>query len=181
MSDDTPWLTPEQTYRWMHVVAASSALPTAIEHQLKRDAGLNFFEYSVLSGLSQAPERAMKMCELAMFSHGSPSRLSHAVSRMERAGWVQRRSCMEGPLRSVEAVLTDAGYDKIVEAAPAHVREARRLVVDALTEQELQQLQHALRKILRVASPPLLDVIDASFANAHPTADAHDTEPTGLC
>ncbi|MBT0768361.1 winged helix-turn-helix transcriptional regulator [Kineosporia sp. J2-2] len=171
MSEDTPWLSPAELYNWLHLTGALTALPNAIEQQLKRDSGLNFFEYSVLSGLSQAPGRAMKMSALAGSALGSQSRLSHAVTRLERAGWVQRRNCTQGA-RAVEAVLTDAGHAKIVEAAPAHVRQARRLVVDALTEQEFDQLRNALRKILLAASPDTVQLIDASLADGpeHPDA-----------
>ncbi|MDP9829957.1 MarR family winged helix-turn-helix transcriptional regulator [Kineosporia succinea] len=164
MSDDTPWLAPEQLHAWMHVSAALTTLPAAIECQLKRDSGLNWFEYSVLASLAETPGHAKKLCELAVISHGSQSRLSHAISRMERSGWVERRSCMEGSARSVEAVLTPAGLAKIVEAAPGHVVNARKLVVDALSPEEFDQLHQVLRKILLAAAPEMIELIDTSFA-----------------
>ncbi len=162
MSDDTPWLSDAQLYKWMHLIGALMTLPNSFEQQLKQDSGLNFFEYSVLSGLSNAPGRAMKMADLAGFSHGSQSRLSHAVTRLERAGWVQRRNCAEGS-RAVEAYLTEAGLAKTVEAAPGHVREVRRLVVDVLTDEEFGDLQKILRKILAVAGPPALQALDDAY------------------
>ncbi|MFD5698087.1 MarR family winged helix-turn-helix transcriptional regulator [Streptomyces lasiicapitis] len=162
MSDDTPWLTPTQRYAWMQVTGVITQLPAVIDAQLRRDSGLNFFEYSILAGLSDAPHRAMKMATLAQMANGSQSRLSHAVSRLEKAGWVERRTCSEGS-RSVEAVLTDAGYEKIVEAAPFQVREVRRMVVDALTEEELDQVSKAMRKILLVASPETVRFLDETF------------------
>ncbi|GAB3258184.1 MarR family winged helix-turn-helix transcriptional regulator [Kineosporia babensis] len=177
MSEDTPWLSQAQLYNWMHLTGALTALPSAIETQLKRDSGLNFFEYSVLSGLSGAPGRAMKMSSLATCALGSPSRLSHAVTRLERAGWVERRNCTHST-RAVEAVLTDAGYAKVVQAAPAHAREARRLVADVLTEEEFDQLRRSLRKILRVAAPETLDLIDSSFEQQAGTEDPERPEPT---
>ncbi|MDJ1135055.1 MarR family winged helix-turn-helix transcriptional regulator [Streptomyces iconiensis] len=165
MSEDEPWLTPTQLYAWMQLTGAITQLPAVIDTQLRRDAGLNFFEYSILAGLSGAPHRAMKMATLAQMANGSQSRLSHAVSRLEKAGWVERRNCGDGS-RSVEAVLTDTGYEKITEAAPHHVREVRRMVVDALSEEELGQLRHALRKILLVASPETVQFLDETFAES---------------
>ncbi|GLY16482.1 MarR family transcriptional regulator [Kineosporia rhizophila] len=163
MSDDTPWLSPAQLYNWVHLSATLTALPAAIEQQLKQDTGLNFYEYSVLAALSEAPGRAMQMSTLASSALGSASRLSHAVTRLERLGWVQRRNCRTGP-RSIEAVLTDAGVAKITEAAPGHVRTVRHLVVDALSDEEFDQLQHALRKILQATSPATLEQLDQLFA-----------------
>lgn len=163
MNEDAPWLNRTQLYAWMQLTGAITQLPAVIDAQLRRDSGLNFFEYSILSGLSGAPQRAMQMSTLALMANGSQSRLSHAVSRLETSGWVERRTCAEGS-RSVEAVLTDAGNEKIVEAAPFHVREVRRMVVDALTDEELGQLRNALRKILLVASPETVRFLDETFA-----------------
>jgi len=143
----------------MHLTAALTALPAAIEQQLKRDSGLNFFEYCVLAELSEAPDQAMQMCELAGLTLGSPSRLSHAVSRLERAGWVARRSQGDGS-RTVQAVLTDTGRAKLAQAAPPHVREARRLVVDVLTADELSALGTSLRKVLAIVAPQALALVD---------------------
>ena len=77
----------------------------------------------------------MGMGELATLSQGSPSRLSHAVARMERAGWIERRN---GEARCVNAHLTAAGRRKLVASAPGHVREVRRLVIDVLTADQLR-------------------------------------------
>ena len=152
MSDDTPWLGPDQLDAWVSLTSLLVALPQAIDRQLKRDSGLNFFEYSILGSLAREPGRAMQLSVLSNLAAGSLSRISHAVSRLERQGWVQRRSC-SAEARAVEAVLTDAGNAKLVEAAPAHVREARRLVIDALSPAELAQLKGICGKLVAAASP----------------------------
>ena len=146
MSTDTPWLSPEQQQEWRALVGLLMTLPAALDAQLKRDAGLNTFEYQVLAALSEAPDRALPLSDLAGLSQGSLSRLSHAVSRLERDGWVSRRSCTEAGRRR-EAWLTDAGVAKLEEVAPGHAREARRLVVDALTPEQLTALGEAARAI----------------------------------
>ena len=163
MSENAPWLNRTQLSAWMQLTGVITQLPAVIDAQLRRDSGLNFFEYSILAGLSGAPDRAMRMASLARMANGSQSRLSHAVSRLEKAGWVERRTCPEGS-RTVEAVLTDAGLEKITEAAPFHVGEVRRMVVDPLTDEELAHLRSALRKILLVASPEAVDLLDETFA-----------------
>lgn len=178
MSEATPWLTQDQLEHWLHLTAALVVIPTAVEQQLKRDSGLSYFEYSVLAGLGEAPGQAMQMSDLAGCVLGSPSRLSHAVTRLERAGWVARRNPPDGS-RTVEAALTTAGRAKIIEAAPDHVREVRRLVVDALTDEELRTVRDALRKILAITAPRMLDLIDhragaSPCTGPHPPTDHQD-------
>ncbi len=152
VTDDTPWLAPRELEAWMSLTALLVALPQAIDRQLKRDSGVNFFEYSILAGLSRAPGRAMQLSVLAVFAGGSLSRISHAVSRLEQVGWVERRACAKEP-RGIDAVLTGAGLAKLVDAAPHHVREARRLVVDTLDPAELDQLTRICAKLVTAASP----------------------------
>ena len=166
VTDDTPWLDTEQLVAWMHLVGLTMALPAEIDAQLKRDSCLNFFEYSILSGLSNRPGRSMQMSHLALWSWGSQSRLSHAVTRLEKHGFVERRSGSAEP-RAVEAVLTEAGVAKLVEAAPQHVRAVRRLVIDVLTPEELTQLKNIARRILAAASPDGLRPIDEAAGAVH--------------
>ena len=149
---DPAWLTREQLQDWLAVLALTQALPAALDTQLKRDAGINGFEYHVLATLSQAPEHSMHMSQLAVLAQGSQSRLSHAVGRLEKAGWVSRRPSSENA-RYIEARLTEAGWQKIQQVAPGHVGEARRLVIDALTPSQLRQLGRAANRIVQEADP----------------------------
>ena len=143
---DVPWLTDAQLQDWVALMHLVGTLPAALDAQLKRDAGLNSFEYHLLANLAQAPGRTLVLSDLAAQAQGSLSRLSHAITRLERAGWVERRACNDRG-RRVEARLTDAGLVKLEEVAPGHVREARRLVVDVLTPEQLTALGDAARAI----------------------------------
>lgn len=127
-------------------------LPPALDAQLKRDAGVNTFEYHILVALADRPDRSLTMGELALLTQGSPSRLSHAVSRLERAGWIERRS---GEARCVNAQLTSAGLEKLMASAPGHVREVRRLVIDTLSPEQLRALGVAARIVAEQADPVL--------------------------
>ena len=162
--DDVPWLDEDQLPEWMALVALTTTLPGALDAQLKRDSGLNSFEYHVLVRLADAPMRALPMSELADLALGSRSRLSHAVSRLESAGWVVRRECTEAGLRTA-AHLTDAGQRKLEEAAPGHVREARRLVVDVLTDEQLAALGEAARAIVAAVDPALAETMAERVAS----------------
>jgi DNA-binding MarR family transcriptional regulator len=159
MADDVAWLSKDELRSWIALSALLEVLPSAVDAQLKRDAGLNHFEYQVMAGLSESPDRAIRMSVLAAFASGSLSRLSHAVGRLEKQGWVIRRTCPDDA-RYTEAVLTDAGMAKMIDSAPGHVREARRLVIDALTPTQLAQLGRIARRILEAASPETVHLID---------------------
>jgi DNA-binding MarR family transcriptional regulator len=149
---DELWLSREQLHEWVALIAMVMTLPMSLDAQLKKDAGLNLFEYHVLVELAEAPGRMRVMTELATHTRGSLSRLSHAVSRLEAAGWVRRRAC-GGAGRRTEAHLTAEGWEKLRQSAPGHVREARRLVVDALTPDQLEDLGAAARSIVAATDP----------------------------
>jgi DNA-binding MarR family transcriptional regulator len=152
------WLTREQQLDWVALIALVMTLPVSLDAQLKKDEGINLFEYHILVELSVAPDQMRVMSDLANQTRGSLSRLSHAVSRLEAAGWVRRRAC-GGAGRRTEAHLTDAGWEKLRQAAPAHVREARHLVVDALTAEQLEQLGVAARAIVARTDPAAAEAL----------------------
>ncbi|MCU7728806.1 MarR family winged helix-turn-helix transcriptional regulator [Actinoplanes sp. KI2] len=160
--DDVPWLADDERAAWMTLISLLMSLPTAIDAQLKRDAGLNFFEYSILTALSRPPGRPVRMNTLALFAGGSASRLSHAVSRLERQGWV-RREVQNPEVRCTEAMLTEKGLAALAAAAPDHVREARRLVFDAITPEQVAQLQQISRQLLEVAAPEVATALDRAI------------------
>lgn len=124
-----------------------TTLPSALDAQLQRDAGISNFEYFVLAMLSQAPDRSLRMSALAGMAHGSLSRLSHVVTRLERRGWVRRETCPHDG-RFTNAILTEDGWRKVVAAAPGHVETVRQLVVEPLTAAQIRQLGEISRRIL---------------------------------
>lgn len=144
------WLTADQVDDWRALVALTLALPTALDAQLKRDAGLTSFEYHVMAALSESPGRSLPMSVLATLASGSTSRVSHVVARLEEAGWVQRQPSSQSGCRT-DAHLTESGWQKVQQSAPGHVTEVRRLVIDALTPGELKALGSAARKIVQLA------------------------------
>jgi DNA-binding MarR family transcriptional regulator len=133
------WLSDEEQAAWRPFVALLFRMPAALDAQLQRDAGISNFEYLVLSGLSEAPGRTLRMSELAAMASGSLSRLSHVVSRLESRGWVRREAC-PGDGRFINAVLTDEGWAKVVATAPGHVAAVRKLLVDVLSPEDLRTL-----------------------------------------
>ncbi|MFG2357931.1 MarR family winged helix-turn-helix transcriptional regulator [Streptomyces sp. NPDC048521] len=141
------WLSPAELKTWHQVTLLLYKLPTALEAQLQRDAKLSVVEYYVLAGLSEQPDRRMRMSELAVLANAELSRLSHLMSRLEKRGFVRREPDPTNG-RYTHAILTDAGYTHLVEAAPGHVERVRHLVYDILDPSELHALGAAAQKII---------------------------------
>jgi len=158
MTDQTPrWLNPDERRVWLRLSALMELLPAALDAQLQRDEDLTKTAYLTLAMLSEEPSRSLRMSELGARSNASPSRISHVVSRLEKGGWVRReKSPNDG--RGQVAILTDAGWDKVVASAPGHVERVRELVFDPLVTDDLAQLNAIMVKMLDVLDP------DAKFA-----------------
>ncbi|MCW3839113.1 MarR family transcriptional regulator [Micromonospora yasonensis] len=136
----TRWLNPDEQRTWRAFLAASRALMDTLDRELQRDAGMPHAYYEILVRLSEAPERRMRMSELADATGSSRSRLSHAVARLEAAGWVRRKDCPTDR-RGQIAVLTDDGFTTLAAAAPGHVEGVRRHLFDALSPAQVDQLR----------------------------------------
>src|SRR3954469_8392565 len=105
---ETRWLDPEEQKAWRAWLYSSLLLQDRLDRELTHATGISHSYYEVLVALSEAPERRMRMSELADRCLSSRSRLSHAVSRLEERGWVAREVCVDDG-RGLLAVLTDAG------------------------------------------------------------------------
>lgn len=137
---DVLWLSDEELATWRAFHAVSRFIDGALDRQLTKDSGMSHAHYATLVALSEAEEGTARMGDLADFLQFSPSRMSHAVARMERDGWVERRRCPTDG-RGQEAVLTDTGRAALEQAAPGHVHEVRRLFVDRLSREQQAQLR----------------------------------------
>jgi DNA-binding MarR family transcriptional regulator len=135
----TRWLDEREQRTWRSFLTATQLLFDEVERQLQRDAGLPHAYWEVLVRLSETPGHALRMSELAATSLFSRSRLSHAVARMEEAGWVRRRPYAPDR-RGQLAELTDAGMAVLETAAPAHVENVRSLLFDRLTREQQEAL-----------------------------------------
>lgn len=159
-------MTDEEQVAWRQLAAVLTRLPAALDTQLQRDAQLTHFGYWVLAMLSEAPGRSLRMTDLAARASSSPSRLSHGVTRLVAQGWVRReRSADDG--RGQVAVLTDAGWDKLVAAAPGHVAAVRRLVFDGLQPDQVRTLAELCQA--------LLAQVDAAQQPAQPSGSRVET------
>jgi DNA-binding MarR family transcriptional regulator len=140
---DTPWLDDEQQDVWRIFIKVQSLLPASLDAQLTRDAGMSHSSYIVLALLSEAPDRSRRMSDLAAAVTMSPSRVSHAVARLEERGLIRREQASDDR-RGSRAVLTDAGRDVLVSVAPGHAAAVKDLVFGGLTREDLAQLRRIL-------------------------------------
>lgn len=138
-SDEVPWLTPEERRAWVTFVLASGSVMDGLDRQLQRDAGINRSHFSILQFVSMADGSA-RMSDVAAALRFSPSRLSHAVGRLERDGWLARRPDPNDG-RGQLVTITDVGQRRIDEIAPRHVVHVRARVFDHLTDEQVVQLQ----------------------------------------
>jgi DNA-binding MarR family transcriptional regulator len=144
--EDPRWLSPEERAAWLATSALMMRLPGALDSRLLRESGLSFYEYMVLAMLSEHPDRSLRMSQLAGLTSGSLSRLSHVARRLEEQGLLTRTR-LPGPGRPTLATLTDAGWARVVGAAPGHVRDVRELLVDALSAEDLAALERVGRAV----------------------------------
>jgi DNA-binding MarR family transcriptional regulator len=123
-------------------------LPSALERDLQRNAGMSLFEYLVLASLSEADDGVLQMSELAYRANSTLTRLSHLISRLETRGWVVKRSSTTDRRVSTVA-LTTAGNKKIHDAAPGHAECVQQLVVRPLSTAQLKHLGQAAATVVQ--------------------------------
>lgn len=151
-ADQVRWLDAGQQRSWRAYLDGTERLLDALSHQMETESGLSMGEYEILVRLSESPDRTLRMSELADGMGHSRSRLTHTVRRMEAAGLVERRACAEDA-RGVNCAMTEAGWQRIVAAAPGHVMAVRRHLVDRLTDDQLRALGEAMAVVEQALRP----------------------------
>jgi DNA-binding MarR family transcriptional regulator len=151
-SSDPATLSPEHLEVWASVATLLERLPAALDAQLQRDSGLTHFEHGLLFALDSAPERTLRMSTLAGYASSTLSRLSRAISRLEKKEWVRRHTDPTDG-RVTLATLTEAGHAAVVRSTPAHHALVERLVFESLTDQQVRQLGTISRRIAEAIDP----------------------------
>lgn len=135
-------------------LGSSMLLMRALDRQLQRDSGIAHTHYGVLVQLSERPGGSARVTELAAIMDHSQSRMSHAVGRLERSGWV-RRELDPTDRRVVHVVLTDVGRAVLRDAAPGHVKCVRESMFEGLTPDQLECFREVCRTMLeRLSADP---------------------------
>jgi len=139
------WLSEDEQQTWRLALHTHKLLLRQLDRDLHSD-GLSAHDYEILVGLSEAPDRRMRMTELADATSQSRSRLSHQITRMETRDLVRREEC-EGDKRGTWAVLTDFGMATIERVAPRHVESVRTHFIDRLTPDQLDEVRTAYQPV----------------------------------
>jgi len=163
----TRWLSDEEQRAWREFVWATRLLFDALDRQLQRDSGMPHTYYIILAMLSEAPDRTLTMGQLAELVRSSPSRLSHAVARLEESGWVVRAK-HRTDRRTTLAQLTDDGFAVLAAAAPGHVEAVRRYVFDRLTKEQVRVLHEACATVHEGLDMSSRDVGGRTVASGDP-------------
>lgn len=146
------WLSETERQAWVQFAAVLELLPSALDSQLVHDEQLTHFEYFLLAMLSEAEGRTLRMSELASRTNSTLPRLSKVVNRLEAEGYVERVPS-PNDRRATNAVMTDAGWAKIVGAAPGHVENVRSLVFDQLSAEQVDQLSAITHSLMKRLDP----------------------------
>ncbi|ATE56896.1 MULTISPECIES: MarR family winged helix-turn-helix transcriptional regulator [Actinosynnema] len=129
-------LSADEDALWRALGRAAHLLPRVLDEEMTRASGLSMTEYAVLLVLAEAPERRLRMSELAAGVALSGSRMTRVVDAMARHGFLEKEKA-PGDGRGAVAVLTEAGLARQREAAGHHLAIARRRVVDLVDPADL--------------------------------------------
>jgi len=140
------WLSDDEQTSWRSYLSSALLLHDRLNRELQEAHGITMADYEILVRLSEAPERRLRMTELAQVTLSSKSRLSHQITRMENAGLVRRQEC-ERDRRGYFAVLTDDGWERLASAAPTHVQGVRTHLLDQMTRQQFHDLGQACEQV----------------------------------
>ena len=144
--NDTRWLDATQQGAWRSFLGGTTVLMDRLDRDLRTEHGLSMSEYEILVRLSEAPDRSIRMADLAAALSHSRSRITHTISRLERDGIVVRSQCgTDG--RGVTAVLTDKGFELLATAAHTHVRGVREYLIDQCSAEDLAATQRVMDAI----------------------------------
>jgi DNA-binding MarR family transcriptional regulator len=170
----TSWLSDDELETWKSFLAASQRIEAIVDEELRADIGITHSGWEILVRLSEEPSGALRMGELARAVFIGKSALTYKIGLLERQGLVRRTRC-PADARGLQAEITPQGRTLLQQGASSHVAIVRKLLIDAITPDELRALHHISRKLDHVAtafSPtppcPSEDVSSSSQQGVHP-------------
>ena len=142
----TAALSPLELDAWRGLLAAHSATTATLDAELEARFDLPLKSYEVLLHLHDAPDRSLRMGELAERLYFSRSGLTRLIDRLVKAGLVERADC-ESDRRGSYARLTREGRKRFQAARPAHLRGVRKHFLSKLDEADLRHLAGVWPKV----------------------------------
>jgi DNA-binding MarR family transcriptional regulator len=157
---DTQWLDSEQQRNWRAFIVGSTLLMDVLDRELRQAHGVSMAEYEILVRLSESPDRTLRMAQIAESMQHSRSRVTHTVSRMEKAGLIRREASADDK-RGVDAVMTSEGWELLRAAAHTHVTGVRAHFVDVADPADyaaMGRVMNAVSDHLLVENPAFEDI-----------------------
>jgi len=145
------WLTDNEQQAWRAYLQGSRLIEEALDRDLQSH-GVQLSEYEIISMLSEAQGRRLRMSSLADLVVQSRSRLTHTATRLERRGWVIREACLADK-RGVELVLTERGWEAVQEMARVHIESVRANILDVMTPEMFRDLGIAMDAVRTALAP----------------------------
>ncbi|MGP6170205.1 MarR family winged helix-turn-helix transcriptional regulator [Microbacterium sp. A196] len=150
MSAPLSRMTPQQSAAWLALIGTAELLPAALDAQLQRDSSMTHYEFILLSVLQR--QGALRLSDLASATNATLPRTSKVVSRLQQRDLIEREESTKDR-RSVLLALTKEGRRQLVLATPGHFDMAHRLVLDRVTEEQLENLADALGPVVEALDP----------------------------
>ncbi len=138
--------TRDQLAAWRAFLRAHASITRALEAELLTEQELSLASYDVLVQLAEAPDRRLRMTELADAVLLSRSGVTRLVDRLEKGGLVARCP-VENDGRGVAARLTDNGLNRLRTASRTHLRGIGQHFVARLDEADLRVLERISRRL----------------------------------
>lgn len=132
---------------WRGMLKVHSALVKALDSELEARHGLPLSSYEVLIYLRVAPDKRLRMAELADRALLSRSGMTRLVDRLERDGLLRRDTC-SSDARGCFAVLTERGEEVLAGARSTHLSGVRRRFLAHLDPGDVAALGTAFNKVL---------------------------------
>jgi DNA-binding MarR family transcriptional regulator len=153
------WLDAGQQRTWRAFLMGTTLLMDRLDDDLRRAFNISLVEYEILVRLSESEGGQLRMAQLADALAHSRSRVTHTVTRMQKAGLVDRTSSPEDG-RGIVCRLTDQGYDLLVSAAPVHVTGVRDYLVDLVDPADFAALGRVMDAVSDrlIACRPEMDI-----------------------
>ncbi len=123
--------TERERLLWARYNALLTTVPGMIDERMRATTGLSRFQYMLLDTLANNPDGQVQLADVARAADSSLSRLSHAITRLEELGLVERKAC-ETDRRASWAVLTPAGVKAMANAREAHSAVMREVLLDRI-------------------------------------------------
>jgi DNA-binding MarR family transcriptional regulator len=146
LSTQVPQRTIPEITAWVGLLRAHASTTRRFNAELVAEHGLTLNDYEVLLHLSRAEEQKLRRVDLAERVLLTPSGITRLLEGLERAGFVERASCASDA-RVTYAQLTEAGHEKLREAAESHVSAIRGFFGERYSKDELRALGGLLERL----------------------------------